>query len=67
MMLKTEKRNESSMNIDTMTSLQMADVMQRANQEAVLAVEAVKTDIANVIDNVSKRMKNGGRLFYIGC
>ena len=66
-MLKTEKRNESSMNIDTMTSLQMADVMQRANQEAVLAVEAVKTDIANVIDNVSKRMKNGGRLFYIGC
>lgn len=66
-MIKTEQRNESSMHIDTMSCCEMVDVMQNANIEAAKSIDAVKSDIADVIEKISAKMKNGGRLFYVGC
>jgi len=66
-MLKTEQRNSNTTHIDKMTALEMAEVMQKENVNAALAVEAALPDIAKAIDEVSKRMENKGRLFYIGC
>ena len=66
-MIKTEQRNESSMHIDTMSCCEMVDVMQNANIEAAKSIDAVKADIADVIEKISAKMKNGGRLFYVGC
>lgn len=66
-MLKTECRNENSMNIDKMSSLEMMKVMQQENVNAVLAIEPEIESIAIAIDKISARMKNGGRLFYVGC
>ena len=40
-MSNTEKRNPYSTHIDKMTALEMAEVMQRENVNAALAVEAV--------------------------
>lgn len=66
-MLKTEQRNEHSEHIDKMTALQMAKVMQEENLNAAKAVETVLPEIAESIDRIYGRVRNGGRLFYIGC
>lgn len=66
-MLETEKRNSYSTHIDKMTSLEMAQVIQRENFNAAAAVEKVLPDIARAIDEISERVNKGGRLFYIGC
>ena len=66
-MIKTELRNPNSMNIDKMSSLEMMQVMQKENVTAALAVESELESIAKAVDEISKRMANGGRLFYVGC
>ncbi len=66
-MLNTEMRNPNSTHIDKMTSLEMAKVIQAENLNAALAVEKVLPQIAEVIDRISERINQGGRLFYVGC
>lgn len=66
-MLKTEMRNENTTHIDKMSGYEMAVVMQKENFNAALAVEKVLPQIADAIEQVSERMKKGGRLFYVGC
>lgn len=66
-MLKTEMRNPYSTHIDRMSAQEMVQVMQRENRNAAMAVEAVLPQIAETIDRVGERMKQGGRLFYVGC
>jgi len=55
------------MHIDTMSTLDMLSVMQCENLNAVRAVGDAGPQIAKAIDLVAERMKNGGRLFYVGC
>ncbi len=66
-MIKTEQRNQSSMHIDRMSTAEMLRVMQEENRNAVRAVETELDAIGIAIDEISDRMKKGGRLFYIGC
>lgn len=66
-MIKTEQRNPSSTHIYRMTSMEMCEVMQAANIEAANAVSLAKNEIAQTVDEISKRMNKGGRLFYVGC
>ncbi len=66
-MLKTECRNEKSMNIDKMSSLEMMKIMQQENINAALSIEPELDSIAKAVEEISKRMKRGGRLFYVGC
>ncbi len=66
-MIKTEYRNQKSMNIDKMTSLEMMQVMQEENINAALAINSELESVAKVVDEVSARMKKGGRLIYVGC
>ena len=64
---RTEKRNPSSMNMDKMTSEEMARLVITANYDAVRAVENASASIAKAIDTISYAFDNGGRLFYIGA
>ena len=66
-MLNTEKRNEKTMHIDKMSSLEIARVIQEENYNAVRAIDSEVGAIAEVIEGASLRMSRGGRLFYIGC
>lgn len=66
-MIRTEQRNPDSTHIDNMTSTEMVDVMQKANMEAANAVSLAKNEIAKAIEEISERMRKGGRLFYVGC
>ena len=66
-MLKTEMRNQSTMHIDKMATLDMVNAIQNENRNAVEALTPALGRIAEVIDAITERMERGGRLFYIGC
>ncbi len=65
--LVTEKRNEYSMNLDQMTSLEFCEVMNNEDIKAAAAVKGSIENIAMVIDITAERMKRGGRLIYAGA
>ena len=66
-MRKTEMRNPATTHIDRMSGAEMARIMQQENFNAVKALDAALPAIAQAIDEVAERMKQGGRLFYVGC
>ena len=49
-MLNTEKRNLNTMHIDKMSSLEIAELMNRENMVSVMAVEKAMPQIAQAID-----------------
>lgn len=66
-MLKTELRNPNTTHIDRMSAAEMVRVMQEENRNAVGAIDSELEAIAAAIDAIAPRMREGGRLFYIGC
>lgn len=66
-MLKTEMRNPSSTHIDNMSTAEMLRVIQTENINAAVSVEKAIPSIERAVEEISERMKKGGRLFYIGC
>ncbi len=65
--IDTEKRNPRSMEIDTMSTRDMVELM---NSEDFLCAEAVRNvlpDIAFGIDIIYEKLRTGGRLFYCGA
>ncbi len=66
-MLKTEMRNPATTHIDRMDTADMMRVMQEANRQAADAVETELEAIGQAVDAIYERMKQGGRLFYVGC
>lgn len=66
-MLNTEKRNEKTIHIDEMSPIEMMKVMQEENYNAVKAIDTELETIALAVEEISARMKKGGRLFYVGC
>lgn len=66
-MLKTEMRNEKTTHISSMTTEQMLKVMQEENMNAAAAVGAELVSIEAAVEGIYERMKEGGRLFYVGC
>jgi len=65
--LTTESRNPDTMNLDEMTPLQIAAIMNQEDAKAVKAVEKVLTQIATAIEWATDSLKAGGRIIYIGA
>lgn len=66
-MLRTEMRNEKSMHIDKMDTIDMVRVMNEENMNSVLAVEKALPQVAKAIDAISAAIEKGGKLIYIGA
>ena len=66
-MLKTEMRNPHTAHIDKMSTMEMVEVINRENYNAVRAVEEASAEIAKAIDMITEALQNGHRLFYIGA
>lgn len=62
----TEQENPRTRNIDKVTTLEAVKLINSEDKKVAEAVEKVLVQIARVIDCVVERLKNGGRLFYIG-
>ncbi len=63
----TEGRNESSMDIDTKTSLEILRIINAEDKKVPLAVEAALPELAALVDDVVEAFRAGGRLIYIGA
>lgn len=63
----TEARNPATMDLDVMSSLEIAKVMNRENAVAVESLEPELEKVAQVIDWVADAFGNGGRLIYMGA
>src|SRR6201996_3941647 len=65
--LTTEAANPASAAIDALPTEEMLRVINAADHEVAAAVERELPNIATAVDAIVERMKNGGRLFYIGA
>ena len=66
-MLNTEKRNPNTVHLDQMDALQIVQVMNEENANAVKSLEAVYPQIAAAIDAIAGAFSQGGRLIYMGA
>ena len=65
--LTTEKRNINSENLDKMTPIEFVKVMNEEDKKVAIAIEKISSEIALAIEIVSRKLKNGGRLIYVGA
>ena len=63
----TERRNPRTTEIDTATSLEIVDMMNREDAMVPGAVHAVRVEIARLVDRVVESFRKGGRLIYVGA
>lgn len=65
--LTTESRNQDTLQIDRLTTLEMMRLINREDQKVPLAIEKVLPEIASAVDVIAARLEKGGRLFYLGA
>ena len=65
--LTTESQNEASQGFDTNSALDIARIINHADAKVAAAVKKAIPEIAQVIDQVARCMREGGRLIYIGA
>ena len=68
--MKNEKITEQPSRFDHLEDMTVAELLQHINEEDCRVAEAVKRAIPQIepfVEALEKRMKRGGRLFYIGA
>ena len=65
--LDTEKRNERTMHIDELSTLDMLSVINEEDHRVAEAVKQVLPEIAQTVDMVYEKLRIGGRLIYCGA
>lgn len=65
--LPTEQRNQNTLHIDQMSTLEMVETINQEDQKVASAVASQKQQIAHAIDLASANYHAGGRLIYIGA
>jgi N-acetylmuramic acid 6-phosphate etherase len=64
--LETERQNRASSDLDKMSALEIATLMNRQDARVLRAVRQALPAIAQAIDVVRDRLAAGGRLIYVG-
>jgi N-acetylmuramic acid 6-phosphate etherase len=65
--LTTEKRNESTMNLDEMSVREVLEAMNKEDQTVPLAISKQISYIEKAVGFVTDSFKMGGRLIYLGA
>lgn len=65
--LTTESRNQNTLNIDKVSTLEMVKMINKEDKKVANAIEIELPQIAEAIDGIVERMQKGGRLIYIGA
>ena len=63
---KAERAKKTANDLDRMSALEIATLMNRQDAAVPRAVRRVLPQIAKAIDLIAKRLKGGGRLIYVG-
>ena len=65
--LTTESQNEASQGFDTKSALEIARIINHEDAKIAAAVKKALPEIAQVIDQVTRSFREGGRLIYVGA
>lgn len=65
--IATEQRNPNTLNIDTLSTLEMVKLINQEDHLVAQAVEMVLDQVAAAIDVIADHVANGGRLIYCGA
>jgi N-acetylmuramic acid 6-phosphate etherase len=65
--LVTEERNERTMDLDNLNTIELVGRVQQEDFEVAKAVQVCLPEIAKAIDIITARLKDGGRLLYFGA
>lgn len=65
--LLTEQVNPSSANLDRLSSLELVDLFNQEDAKTLAAIASARTQLAQAIDLAADKLRQGGRLFYIGA
>ena len=65
--IATEQRNQNTMNIDTLSTLEMVKLINAEDYKVAEAVSLVTDKIAEAVDLIADRLSKGGRLIYCGA
>src|SRR5438874_12768578 len=66
-LLDTEKVNPATTEIDRMSPLEIAQVINAEDAKVAQAVKQVLPNIARAIEEIATRLRCGGRLVYVGA
>ena len=65
--IATEQRNPNTMNIDTLSTLDMMKLINREDHRVADAVGEVTDKIAQAVDVIAEKLAAGGHLIYCGA
>jgi len=65
--LVSEERNPETMDLDTLSSLELVTRINEQDKQVPLAIEKELHAIAQAVDLISNAFKSGGRLLYVGA
>src|SRR5664279_3628977 len=65
--LTTESQNEASQGFDTKSAIEIARIINHEDAKVSAAVKKALPEIAQVIDQVARCLRDGGRLIYVGA
>jgi N-acetylmuramic acid 6-phosphate etherase len=65
--LVTEGRNPNTMEIDSVSTIEMVEMINEEDKKVAIAVGEAKESIAKAVDLIAERLARGGRLIYIGA
>lgn len=65
--LLTEQANPASQNLDQLSPLEFVDLFNQEDQKVLAAITNAREVIAQAITETANRLRQGGRLFYIGA
>ncbi len=65
--LLTEQVNPNSQNLDKLSCLELVELFNREDENAIASVASAKIKLAQAIERTAEALRHGGRLFYIGA
>ena len=65
--LITEQRNPNSMNVDSLSALEIVQLMNEEDKQVPLAIEKCLPQITQAVECIVAAFQQGGRLVYIGA
>ena len=65
--MSTETRNQNTMNLDTMTPMELVQVMNQEDVKVPAAITPALPQIAKCVEWAIESISSGGRIIYMGA
>lgn len=65
--LSTEAQNPNTINIDSVSTLEIIELINEEDKKVAFAIEKAKENIAKAVEIIAERLAIGGRLIYVGA